>query len=109
MVGRHRLSPVRRQNTPALQAAEHGAFGTNRTNGSGLSIYNRELRLSGNYQINDELKFYHVIGFKVSCEQRLNAGITQTASNKRIIDGQSVAYGEFDGCNWATSASQPFR
>jgi hypothetical protein len=93
-------------NTPALQAAEHGAFGTNRTNGSGLSIYNRPLYLSGRYKINGELQFYHVNGFEISCANRLSAGIVQTATNQRIIDGQSISYGVFENCGWSTTASQ---
>lgn len=93
-------------NTAALQAAEHGAFGFQRTNASGLTKWNRGLYLSQNYSINDELQFYSVNGFKVTCAQRLGAGITQTAANKRIIDGQSISYGTFEECAWATSAAQ---
>jgi hypothetical protein len=92
-------------NTPALQAAEHGAFGTGRTNASGLSKYNRPLYLSGNYKINGELQFYDVLNFKVTCNRRLSGGITQTATNLRIIDGQSIAYGTFEDCTWTNSAA----
>lgn len=92
-------------NTPALQAAVNGAFGRGRTNGSGLSIWNKPLVLSGNYNINGELQFYDVLNFKVRCDRRLSAGITQNAANLRIIDGQSVAYGSFDDCIWTGAAS----
>jgi hypothetical protein len=85
-------------NTPALQAAVNGAFGTKRTNASGLSVYNKPLVLSGMYSINAELQFYDVLNFKVRCDRRLSGGITQTAANLRIIDGQSIAYGSFDDC-----------
>ncbi|MBO0887594.1 hypothetical protein J2P12_00685, partial [Candidatus Bathyarchaeota archaeon] len=93
-------------NTAALQAAINGAFGTNRTNGSGLTIYNRPLYLTGQYQINDELQWYHTIGAKVVCANRLTSGIVQTGVNKRIIDGQSNAYMAFYDCLWSTTASQ---
>lgn len=93
-------------NTPALQAAIIGAFGNNRTNASGLWVYNRELHFSGNYQINNELQCYHMIGFKWAGENKFNSGITQTATNKRIIDGQSVSYGVFDQLTFSTTASQ---
>jgi hypothetical protein len=92
-------------NTPALQAAEHAAFGTNRTNASGQSKWNKTLYLNGNYTINDELQFYHVFNFKVICNGRLNAGITQSGTNKRFIDGQSIAYGAFYDCSWTNSGS----
>lgn len=92
-------------NTAALQAAEHGAFGTARTNGSNLSQYNKPLVLDQNFQINNELTFYDVLNFKVRCDRRLSGGITQTASNKRIINGQSIAYGSFDDCVWAGNTS----
>jgi hypothetical protein len=100
-------------NTLALQAAVYGAFGggplASRPNGSGLNIFNKTLYLTSNYPIGGELKFYDVIGFTVVCNNRLSAGITQTASNLRIIDGQSVAYGAFDDCTWtgSTSSTQP--
>ncbi len=93
-------------NTPALQAAEIGAFGNNRTNGTGLSAYNRELHLSGMYQINDELQWYHVNSFLVTGTGRVRSGITQTATNKRIIDSQSLAYGTFADFSFGATASQ---
>ena len=96
-------------NTPALQAAVWASFGSGplavRSNGSGLNIYNRPLYLNGNYQINAELQFYHVISFKVVCASRLNSGITQTGTNLRIIDGQSIAYGAFYDCGWTNTGS----
>jgi hypothetical protein len=96
-------------NTPALQAAVWASFGNGptpaRTNGSSLNVYNRPLYLNGNYQINGELQFYDVISFKVVCASRLSSGITQTATNLRIIDGQSIAYGSFSDCGWTGSAS----
>jgi len=104
-------------NTPAIQAAENGAFGCGnvacRTNVSGLSVYNKTLDLRrGHYQINAELQFYHVIGlagsrFQVDCGN--SGGFIQTAPGLRIIDGQSVAYGVFDHCYWSNSATNPFQ
>lgn len=82
-------------NTPAIQAAIRGAYGTARVNGSGLQGYNRILHFSGLYNINDELKCYHMIGFTWTGEQKFASGLQQTVANKRIIDGQSVAYGVF--------------
>jgi hypothetical protein len=93
-------------NTLALQAAIHGAFGTKRTNGSGLGKYNKTLVFSGIYDINDELRMYDVIGFHWQCINDLKCGINQTVINKRIIDGQSVAYGDFRGLQWSTSVTQ---
>src|SRR6202453_4202610 len=93
-------------NTPAIQAAILGAFGSNRTNASGLAKYNRVLRFSGIYKINGELKCYHMIGFRWEGDNKFGSGLMQTATNKRIIDGQSVAYGVFDQIRWETSASQ---
>jgi hypothetical protein len=93
-------------NTPAIQAAILGAFGSNRTNASGLAKYNRVLRFSGMYKINGELKCYHMIGFRWEGDNKFGSGLMQTATNKRIIDGQSVAYGVFDQIRWETSASQ---
>jgi len=104
-------------NTPAIQAAENGAFGCGnvacRTNVSGLSVYNKTLDLRrGHYHINAELQFYHVIGlagsrFQVDCGN--SGGFIQTAPGLRIIDGQSVAYGVFDHCYWSNSATNPFQ
>jgi hypothetical protein len=94
-------------NTPALQAAEHAAFGTNRSSTSGLSKYNRELQLCGMYDLNDELKFYHVIGFRITgCGGKFASGLRQTAANKRILDGQNIAYGVFEQLRFETTATQ---
>ena len=94
-------------NTPALQAAEYAAFGTNRTSGSALAKYNRELRLCGIYDLNDELKFYHVIGFRITgCASMFSSGLRQTAANKRILDGQNIAYGVFEHIRFETTVSQ---
>lgn len=93
-------------NTAAIQAAEHGAFGTGRVNGGGFQQYNKPLVLDANFQINGEIQFYDVTNFKVNCDRRLSGGITQTSSsNLRIIDGQSVAYGSFNDCAWSGSAA----
>jgi hypothetical protein len=94
-------------NTPALQAAEYAAFGSNRTNSSGLAKYNRELKLCGMYDINYELKFYHVIGFRITgCGGKFSSGLRQTATNKRILDGQNIAYGVFEQLRFETTATQ---
>ena len=44
-------------NTAAIQAAEHGAFGTGRVNGSGSGIYNKTLYFGSNFQINGTITF----------------------------------------------------
>lgn len=93
-------------NTPALQAAIIGAYGNTRTNPSGLWVSNRTLRFSGMYQINDELKVYHMIGFRWEGQTKFNSGITQTGVDKRIIDGQSVAYGVFNQLRFQTTVAQ---
>lgn len=97
-------------NTPAIQASIWAAFGGGltqpRTNSSGLSLYNRPLRLGSQYQINDELKFYNVNGFKVYGVNRLSSGIQQTATNKRILDCQSCSYGSFSDLTFSTQSTQ---
>ena len=96
-------------NTTALQAAIWAAFGGGktqaRTNASGLSTYNRPLRLGQMYTISDELKLYDVLGFKIYGINRLATGITQSGVNKRIIDGQSDAYGLFENLSFSNSSS----
>ena len=93
-------------NTPALQAAIYGAHGTNRINGAEGTKYNRVLKFSGIYEIDDELKCYHVIGFRWEGQNKLNSGLRQTRENRRIIDGQSVSLGVFANLCFATSARQ---
>jgi hypothetical protein len=80
-------------NTSALQAAEYGAFGTNRVDGSGLNQWNKRLSLCGMYNISGEIQFYHVLGFEIRGCGKLASGIVQGAVGKRIIDGQNIAYG----------------
>ncbi len=94
-------------NTAALQASIYGAFGKKRINGSGLGQWNKTLYLGQQFPINDELQFYHIIGSSGSRWQVLcnNGGITQTTNHKRILDGQSNAYGRFDNCLWQSSAT----
>lgn len=93
-------------NTPALQAAIIAAYGNTRTNASGNWIYNRILKFSGMYQIDDELQVYHMIGFRWEGQTKFNSGINQTTVNKRIIDGQSVSYGVFNQVKFTTTVSQ---
>jgi hypothetical protein len=93
-------------NTPALQAAEYGAFGANRTNGSNLNQWNKRLSLCGIYNIGGEIQFYHVIGFEIRGCGKLSSGIVQNAANKRIIDGQNIAYGTIHDLSFSTAASQ---
>jgi hypothetical protein len=99
-------------NTPAIQSSEYAAFGcgptTCRINGSGLNLYNKQWNLNGQYSINGEIQFYHVIGnsgarWTVDCKN--NGGLNQTATNLRILDGQSDAYGRFDNCIWSGGAA----
>lgn len=92
--------------TAPLQASIIGAYGSNRTNGSGLWKYNRTLKFSGRYAIDQELQCYHMIGFLWRGATKFNSGIIQTATNKRIIDGQSVTYGVFDNLIFSSNASQ---
>jgi hypothetical protein len=93
-------------NTSALQAAANGAFGTNRSNGTGLNQWNKRLSLCGTYNINGEIQLYHVIGFEIRGCGKLSSGIVQTAANKRIIDGQNIAYGTIHDLSFSTTASQ---
>lgn len=93
-------------NTPAVQAAIYGAYGTNRTNGSEGTKYNRVLKFSGLYAIDDELKCYHMIGFRWEGQNKMNSGLYQTRENKRIIDGQSISFGVFANLNFSTGARQ---
>lgn len=82
-------------NSTALGALSGTIHAATRSNGSGGWNYNRVLHFSGIYEINDELKVYHMIGFQWTGENKFNSGIRQTVANKRIIDGQSLAYGVF--------------
>jgi hypothetical protein len=93
-------------NTRALQAAEYGAFGTNRSNGTGLNQWNKRLSLCGIYNISGEIKFYHVIGFEIGGCGKLSSAIVQNDKNKRIIDGQNIAYGTIHDLSFSTVASQ---
>lgn len=97
-------------NTPAIQSAIYAAFGGGptslRTNGSALSKYNRILFLSGLYDLNDELKLYNVNNFLWRGVGKLYSGLKQRATNKRILDGQCVAYGVFDQLRFETDAPQ---
>jgi hypothetical protein len=59
------------------------------------------------YDMNDELHFYHVIGFRITgCGGRFSSGLRQTATNKRILDGQNIAYGVFEQLGFETTAPQ---
>jgi len=93
-------------NTPALQAAIYGAYGINRKNGSEGMKYNRMLKFSGIYPIDDELKCYHMNGFRWEGQNKIGAGLLQTRENRRILDGQSVSFGVFSNLNFSTSAKQ---
>ncbi len=93
-------------NTQAIQAAIYGAYGRNRVNGSEGMKSNRVLKFSGLYPINDELKCYHMNGFRWEGQNKISSGLIQTAENKRIIDGQSVSFGVFSNLSFSTSAKQ---
>ncbi len=93
-------------NTAALQAAEYGAFGSNRSNGTGLSQWNKRLSLCGIYGISGEIQFYHVSGFEIHGCGKLSSGIVQNGKNKRIIDGQNIAYGTIHDLSFSTVAAQ---
>jgi hypothetical protein len=83
-------------NTPAIQAAIIGAYGTSRTNSTDYPKYNRILHFSSLYNINAELHVYHMIGFRWEGENQFGSGLRQLACGARIIDGQSIAYGQFE-------------
>jgi hypothetical protein len=89
-----------------MQQAFRGAFGTNRTNQSGLTKYNRPLYFTSLYHINGEIQCYHCINFLIYGSGRLSSGIIQDGTNQRIIDGQSIAYGVFYNTSFSTTASQ---
>jgi hypothetical protein len=93
-------------NTPALQAAIYGAYGRNRTNGTPGTKYNRVLKFSGIYNIDDELKCYHMIGFRWEGQNKMSSGICQNRENRRIIDGQSISFGVFSNLCFSTAARQ---
>lgn len=93
-------------NQSAIQAAIIGAYGSNRTNGSGNDIFNRELRFSGQYSVNGTLNVYHMIGFVWNCANRNGCGLTETSANHTLINGQSVAYGVFRDMTFATTQAQ---
>jgi hypothetical protein len=99
------------RNTPAIQAAIIGAYGTSRTNSTAYPRYNRILHLSTIYNINAELHVYHMIGFRWEGENQFGSGLRQLTCGARIIDGQSIAYGQFErlrfenGCGGKSGAA----
>lgn len=90
-------------NTGAVNAAISAAFPLNNQQ------YNKVLDLSGGiYQINDETQWYGTRGNSAARAQvdcGAGGGITQTSSNKRIMDAQGMAYMTFHNCQWMGSAS----
>jgi hypothetical protein len=98
-------------NTPAIQAAIIGAYGTSRTNSTAYPKYNRILHFSSLYNINAEIHVYHMIGFRWEGENQFGSGLRQLTCGARIIDGQSIAYGEFanlrfeNGCGGKSGAA----
>ena len=98
-------------NTPAIQAAIIGAYGTSRTNSTAYAKYNRVLHFSSLYNINAELHVYHMIGFRWEGENQFGSGVRQLTCGARILDGQSVAYGKFEslrfenGCGGKSAAA----
>ena len=86
-------------NTPALQAAINASIGPDRR-------YQHLLKFSGTYEIDDELKCYHMVGFRWEGQNKLRCGLTQTRENRRIIDGQSIAYGVFSNLSFDSVAKQ---
>ncbi len=83
-------------NTPAIQAAIIGAYGTSRTNSTAYPKYNRILHFSSLYNINAELHAHHMIGFRWEGENQFGSGLRQLTCGVRILDGQSIAYGQFE-------------
>ena len=96
-------------NLGALQSMERAALGTNRVNGSGLSQYNKVMKICQMFHINGEIQFYHANNFVIEGCGKLNSGITQDAANSRIIDGQNIAYGTIHDLAFvgAASSTQP--
>jgi hypothetical protein len=98
-------------NTPAIQAAIIGAYGTSRTNSTLYPKYNRILHFSSLYNINAELHVYHMIGFRWEGENQFGSGLRQLTCGARIIDGESIAYGQFEnlrfesGCGGKSGAA----
>ena len=98
-------------NTPAIQAAIIGAYGTTRTNSTAYPKYNRILHFSSLYNINAEIHVYHMIGFRWEGENQFGSGLRQLTCGARIIDGQSIAYGQFEnlrfenGCGGKSAAA----
>ena len=102
-------------NTRALQAAIYGAYGCNpkpatscRTNASGLAKWNKVLKLAdGVYNINDELKFNHILNYTVLGEGGLWSRINQTAGNKSIFRTQGgPAFGTMQNMGLSSTATQ---
>ena len=48
------------------------------------------------YNINAEIHVYHMIGFRWEGENQFGSGLRQLTCGARIIDGQSIAYGQFE-------------
>jgi hypothetical protein len=92
-------------NTGAIQAAEQFAWGIGRVNGSGLGIYNKELYLGTQFQLNGPINVYDANGFVLTCANRLFAGLTQTAANQPILNGQSTTYGSINHCGFSNQAT----
>jgi len=94
-----------------LQAAIIGAYGNDRRNGSPATRSNRILHFLTLYNINAELRVYHMIGFRWEGENQFGSGLRQQACGLRIIDGQSIAYGRFEnlrfenGCGGKSGAA----
>lgn len=82
-------------NTPAIQAAIVGAFGSNRTNASGLYVYNRDLVFSGMFDINDTLNAYHVHGAVIRGLHQMGCGLRQAGLNKIMLNVQSMTRTRF--------------
>jgi hypothetical protein len=93
-------------NTPALQAAVIGAYGKNRTNATPYPKYNRVLHFSALYNINAELRVYHMIGFRWEGENQFGSGLRQRTCGLRIIDAQSIAYGRFENLRFENGCGE---
>ena len=71
-----------------------------------MRVQNKRLSLCGIYNIGGEIQSYHVIGFEIRGCGKLSSGIVQNAANKRIIDGQNIAYGTIQDLSFSTIAAQ---
>ena len=93
--------------TAPVQAAIIGAFGSgNRTNASGLFIYNRALKLSGMYRINDTLQLSHIQGGVIEGIQQMGCGFMMETTDKTTWNVRSMTRTRIRRVRFETNSSQ---